>query len=250
LLELSGAAYENLYSRFLANSDASHWATSARDIPAVHPATNGPRSGRKDGPQTPAVEGGRGRRRPPQRPRAAEAPRRRLLAAAGKGSEHRMRGRLRTRPWRQVGEAGPPTHHREEEAEASPPPHREKQGEVGRPSFAAGPRAAHRRLTQALPAAVRGKGRAPPPASPWPPAAAGGGGGEGPACHHATEGRMRTPRWPPPPASAAGGHGRAGESRATRSTPARPAGGPAARILVPLWCWEISRVFLYNLVFF
>ena len=60
-------------------------------------------------------------------------PRDQLLAAAGEGSEHSMRCHLRTKPWREVGEAGPPAHHIGEEAGASPPPHHEEQGEVGRP---------------------------------------------------------------------------------------------------------------------
>ena len=90
---------------------------------------------------------GEGSRAATRRPAAApnglarpRLPRDWLLAAAGEGSEHSTRRRLRARPLREGGEAGPPAHHRGEEASVEPPPHHVEQAKVGRPSSAAGPR--------------------------------------------------------------------------------------------------------------
>ena len=184
----------NLYTRSLANSEPSHWATSSRNISVVHPATNGHWSGR------------RGRALPPTgRPPPTTTSRGRGSPATGSSR----------RPARAVSTSHlplPPRQAMEGSGRGRATSAPQRGGSRGQPA------AAPRRAGVGGPAVVRcgAKGRGPVLAASaadsckgeWLRAATGrplatccrggkGRGGEGPACHHATKGRTRTPRWPP-----------------------------------------------------
>jgi len=199
----------NLYTRSLANSEPSHWATSSRNISVVHPATNGHWSGRRGRalPPTgrpPPTTTSRGRgspatgssRRPARALSTAHSPPRQAMEGSGRGraTSAPQRGGSRGQPAaapRRAGVGGPAV---------------VRCGAKGRALAFTASAAGSRK--QAPAAAAQGGGSRP--ATGWPLATCclGGGGGEGPACHHAKGGEDKdaalaptSSLLPPPPTS-------------------------------------------------
>jgi len=168
----------HLYTRSLANSEPSHWATSSRNISVVHPATNGHWSGRRGRALPPTgrlppttTSCGRGSpatgssRRPARAVSTARSLPRQAMEGSGRGraTSAPQRGGSRGQPAaapRRAGVGGPAV---------------VRCGAKGRALAFTASAAGSRK--QAPAATAQGEGRAPPPAGPWPPAAAGEGEG-------------------------------------------------------------------------
>ena len=169
----------HLYTRSLANSEPSHWATSSRNISVVHPATNGHWSGRRGRvlpptgrPPPPTTSRGRGSpatgssRRPARAVNTARSPPppRQAMEGSGRGraTSTPQRGGSRGQPAvapRRAGVGGPAVVRCEAEGRAL--------------AFTASAAAGSRK--QAPPAAAQGGGSRPATGRPLATCCHGGG---------------------------------------------------------------------------